>query len=101
MAHIFTGDTVRVKATFRDYAPEGQTGALADPDGNVATIKIYDVDSNEIDSGSAIRESAGLYRYDWTAPDEGVYYIEFKGVFGGKPQLARMKLQVRFRPDAS
>ena len=99
MPNIFTGDTVRVKAAFRDWAPEGQQGALIDPDGNAATATIYNSEQKVLSTGAAIREGLGSYYYDWTAPSkEGIYFVEFKGLFSTLPQLAREKYTVRFRP---
>ena len=101
MSHIFTGDTVRVKAAFRDWAPTGSTGALIDPDGQAATITVYDSEGNQLSTGNSIRESVGSYYYDWTSPvTEGVFYFEFKGLFSLAPQIARQKFTVRFRPDS-
>lgn len=101
MSHTFTGDTVRVKATFRDWAPAGSTGNLVDPDGNAVTIFVYDSDGIQKSTGSAIREGTGSYYYDWVAPlIEGIYYFEFKGLFNTQPQIARKKFAVKFRPDA-
>lgn len=101
MATIFTGDTVRIKATFRDWAPEGQTGALVDPDASEASVTIYDGDLNVLTTGAAIRESLGVYYYDWTTPaTEGNYFFEFKGMFSLKPQLTRQKFTIKFKPTA-
>lgn len=100
MSHTFTGDTVRIKAAFRDWAPPGSTGNLIDPDGNNVTIVVYDSDAFVKDTGVAVREGTGSYYYDWTAPNvEGIYFFEFKGLFSSQPQIARKKFVVRFRPD--
>lgn len=101
MSHIFSGDTIRVKATFRDWAATGQTGALVDPDSNTATVKVFDSELTEVLSGTATRESQGVYYFDWTVPTtEGGYYFEYKGLFSAKPQISRQKYTVKFKPDA-
>lgn len=101
MSHIFNGDTVRVKATFRDWAPANSVGALIDPDGQAATIAVYDSEMNQLETGNAVRESVGSFYFDWTSPqDEGTFFFEFKGLFNTKPQIARHKFTVRFRPDS-
>ncbi len=96
---VFSGDTIRVKATFRDYAIPPATGALADPDSQETSWTVYNSEGTSIETGSGERDSLGVYHYDWTVPlDPGFYYFEFLGEFGSKPQLSRTKITVRFRP---
>lgn len=101
MSNTYTGDTTRVKAAFRDWAPAGSTGALIDPDNQTVTITVWDAEaSRKIETGTATRESTGSYYYDWVSPiTEGIYYFEFKGLFSTQPQIARKKFTVRFRPE--
>jgi len=96
---VLSGDTIRLKVSFRDYAIPPAVGALVDPDDNEAIWTLYDIDENELSTGTGTRESLGVYYSDWTAPasDEDVsYWFEFKGLFNEKPQLKRVKLTVRF-----
>lgn len=100
MSHIFTTDTKRFQATFTDYAPEGETGDVIDADSDAVTVTIYNGDQVSIATGTATRSGVGVYYYDWTAPStSGTYYIEFKGLFLTKPQLERVKVKVKFKPD--
>ena len=95
MAHIFTNDTVRIKATFKDFDQ-----VAIDPDGQTATFKVYDFERTVLETFTAVRDGVGLYHYDWTVPDiEGTYFVEFKGEFSGAPQLTRQKFAVKFKPD--
>lgn len=100
LVNIFTGDTVRVKASFYDWVPEGEPGVtLIDPDGEVASVKVFDGDLNLVDEGSATKEAVGVYYYDWTAPAaDGVYLLEFSADFDGLPQLSRKSFLAKIRP---
>lgn len=101
MSHIFTGDTIRVVGTFRDYAPEGDLGDPIDPDDNDVTITIYDSSQSIVSTGTGTRSDVGEFYYEWTAPlESGTYYVEFKAEVAGYPQLSRTKYRVRFKPDA-
>jgi len=95
----FTGDTATFEATFRDLPedPEAdpETGALIDP--SAVTITIYDADLVPIETGSGDNQSTGVYAYDYTMSDEpGIYYIEWKGIVNGKPEIKRDKFKVKF-----
>lgn len=100
MAHIFTGDTVRIRTTFNDFpSPSGAEGPLIDPDANDADINIYNGELRLISTDNAVRESLGVYIYDWTVPEQpGTYYVEVKGLFNGKVQINRKKYSVKFKP---
>lgn len=99
---VFSGDTVRIKSTFRDYAVAPAVGALADPDSSTATWTVYDSDMNVLASGAGVRESTGVYHYDYTTPTTPtVVVFEFKGLFSTKPQLSRVRLNVKFNSSAA
>lgn len=98
---VFTGDTIRVQASFRDWSPDGVSGALVDPDSNVASVAVFDSELTSVSTGTATRQSVGVYTYDWTVPvTEGTYFFEFKGLFSTKPQLTRQKFSVKFKPSS-
>lgn len=96
MADYEVGDTIRVKATFRDWAPEGQQGSLTTPAS--VEVNLYRDDESPLQTAlTPTNESLGVYFYDWTLPTEaGAYYIEFKGLINGKPQLSRMKVKAKW-----
>ena|ERR1051325_7832733 len=96
-----TGNTIKFFGKFRDWAPEGTEGPLTDPDGSDVDVVLYNADKEQIGTGdSVIRDSTGVYHYEWTLPLEpGNYYIEFSGKIGGKEVLSREKIQVKFNVE--
>jgi hypothetical protein len=84
------GDTVRLKATFHDFA----NGALADP--AAVTAKIYNSSQIELQTATAVKESVGVYHYDYTSTAKGVFFYEFSGQLEGTPAVRRDKLTVVF-----
>jgi hypothetical protein len=91
------GNTVKFRVTFRDWAPEGQTGAEFDPDSVTGTL--YDANRKVLQSFSPAKvlNTVSTYEHDLTLPmQEGTYYIEFKGLVTGQPSLIREKFQVKF-----
>lgn len=101
--HVFeTGSTIRVKAQFTDWVPEGQ--AVGDPvQPESAEVNMYNTE-NVLINGPAIPTNVdvGLYHYYWTLPDEpGSYYIEFKGVVNGRTQLRRVKIKTKWNVQDS
>lgn len=94
----FSGDTIRIQVTFRDWTPEGSTtpGALIDPD--TVTVTVYDEDQNVIQTGSPVRSSLGVYFYNWITPNEaGKYFVEFRGVLNGEPLIIREDYYTKFK----
>ena len=91
---VYTGDTIRVKGTFRN-----QSNTLIDADSNNVTFTIYNADSLRlVSTGSATRQSAGVYYYDYTVPAaEMKYIVELKGNFSALPQLSRASLKAKFK----
>jgi hypothetical protein len=82
-----TGDTIRLQATFKNFA-----GTLANL--TVApTLKIYDENKvllTTIASGSLTNASTGVYYYDYLIPaTDGIYYIEFAGTVDSSVVLRR------------
>lgn len=96
MADYEVGDTIRVRAEFRDWAPEGTEGDLLAP--SSVEVNLYNSDESVLQSGlSAVNEALGVYYYDWTLPTEaGSYFIEFIGTVNGKPQLSRLKIKAKW-----
>lgn len=94
MAGYFTGDTIRIKGTFRNLSD-----ILQDADGNDVTLKVYNADTRSLlSSHTASRESEGIYFYDYTFPTkERAYIFELSGLFGGKVQLKRFKTKAKFK----
>lgn len=98
---VMTGTTIKIQGTFTHFAPVGSTGSTENPDDTGAVeVNIYNSDEVIIDTGTATYSgTVGVFTYDWTVPDEeGGYYIEFKGDFGGKPELNRKKYKAKFEP---
>lgn len=92
MTTYFTGDTVRFKSTFEDLDEN-----LVDADGNV-TFTIYDTSATVFATGTAIRESLGVYYYDYTfSTTAGSWTVEMGGDFSTKPQLQRMSVKTKFK----
>jgi len=81
------GNTVRLKAEFRDY-----DGKPVDPQ-NVKVI-VYNQNKIPIFTEDAVRESEGVYYYDYTITfDEGSpIAFEFNGSLDGHPVLGRQTL---------
>lgn len=98
---LFTGDTKKIKATFTSLvAEDAPTGPPADPDSQACTFTVYNADERSILSSAAVRESTGVFSFEWTAPVvAGTYWVEFKGLFNGKPELKRKKYSVKFKGD--
>lgn len=91
---VYTGDTVRVKGTFKN-----QSNTLIDADSNSVTFNIYNADSLKIvTTAAATRQSAGIYYYDYTVPAAEIKYIvELKGNFSALPQLSRAVIKAKFK----
>lgn len=101
MSHILTGTTITPTATIRDKADLGEDGPLVDPDGNTVTVTVYDSANKVVETGAATRESLGVFYYNWTTPTkQGIYFVEFKCTFAGKPELQRKRYTVKFRPHS-
>lgn len=96
---VFTGDTKSLKVTFTSRVAEGATpGPVTDPDSQTCTVTVYNEDERAVQTGTGVRESEGIYRFDWTVSNKaGIYWVEFKGLFNGKPQLKRQKFSAKFR----
>jgi hypothetical protein len=96
-----SGDTIRVRVTFRDYAVPPAVGDLIDPD--TVEVNIYDANQNlmlnvPIGDPEIVNEGTGIYSYQWTLPDPGTYYIEFVGIFGNYPEIIRHKIKTKWKP---
>lgn len=102
----FTGDTIRVKVTFRDWAVPPAVGAATDPDEVSVTIYTSDLATlATIENGNAriVNEAVGVYYYDWVLPQtDGTYFIEFKGTYSDagtqEPCIIRKAVKAKFKP---
>lgn len=92
--NILVNDTVRIQVTFRDWSSVGN-GDIIDPD-NV-TVDILDEDLVRTPAVEvATRVEAGVYFFDWTPLEPGVFYIEFIGEFSGdQTSVVREKFTVQ------
>ena len=92
------GDTIRFNMAYTDLPSNG--GAAIDPDGQVATFTVYDIDMNQV--GSPIvgtRTSLGNYYVDYTVPsvtELTFYFYEWSADFNSNPQIKRVKFKVKF-----
>lgn len=95
-SEFFTGDTIRIRVTFKDNLNQ-----LADADDNEVFLTVYDAeDTDTVITTSTLvtRQSAGIYYYDYTMPDTPMKLVlEMKGLFGTHPQLERTRAKVKFR----
>lgn len=97
-----TSDTIKLRASFRDYAVPPALGSLIDPD----TLEVNTYDANEVllvhvpdGSGDIVRESVGKFTYEWVLPTaDGTYYIEFHGTVASKPIIRRKKVKIKWKP---
>jgi hypothetical protein len=76
------GDTIRLKASFYTFA-----GVLADP--STVTCTIYDSGGVVVTTGSATKETTGVFYYDYTTTTKGDFSFEFTGTLETKPILSR------------
>lgn len=77
------GDTVRLKAEFRNF--EGELVEVMFPE-----LNIYDASRKKLDSFEPTEEKEGKYYHDYTIPNiPGPIYFEFKGELDGKPIVGR------------
>lgn len=90
---VLIGDTIRIQVTFRDWSSVGN-GDIIDPD--IVTVDILDEDfvrTPEIEE--AVKVEDGVYYYDWTPLNAGVFYIEFIGTFNdGQTSVVRERFEV-------
>lgn len=85
---MLIGDTVRLKAEFKDF-----DGEYRSPE-NVK-LKIYDNAKNQIEDDIDVEPyEIGKYRYDYTISNKGVgpIVVEFQGELDSKPILGRITL---------
>jgi len=82
MSHYNIGDTIRVKATFKDA-----DDALSDP--STVTVTVYEPDGTETDytltGGGVQKESTGVYYADITPTQAGIHWYRFSST--GNPAL--------------
>lgn len=96
MAEYFSGDTIRMRATFKN-----ELDALTDPDNDEIFVTVYNKANlaKLVDADLATKDAVGTYYYDYTFPESSVsvsYTIEFKGIFDLEPQLKRFNTKAKF-----
>jgi hypothetical protein len=94
MSKIYQGDTVRLKASFYNFA-----GALADPDAGTVTLRIYDAGRTLLETvanSSITKSSTGVYYYDYTTTAAGDLSYEFSGTLEGSTVLGRQMFEVEW-----
>jgi hypothetical protein len=86
---MVTGNTVRLKASFYSFADE-----LADPSDVVINIYAH-INKKLIQTGTPVKESTGVYYYDYTIPDDvdGDLVFEFIGTLEDMPTVARQRIE--------
>lgn len=90
-----TGNTVRVKGTYKNNA-----GQPTDP--SLPTVRIYDSNYDlitEVSLSDANKVGTGVYQYDYTIPAgkaHAIYYYEFYGEVTGVPALNRGQFVAKF-----
>lgn len=86
---VVIGDTIRIKATFKDWA-----GRDIDPD--EPRFRAYNMDDKQTpvvdyDLQSQNRVGVGIFEIDYTVPDgNGFLVLEISGMVGGMPQVTRV-----------
>ncbi len=85
------GNTVRLKAEFRDF-----NGEHVSPDNVI--LRIYDGYKKQVSEDiPVLPTSLGKYQYDYVIPDViGPLYFEFVGTIGGLPILGRAIIDKRW-----
>ena len=84
------GDTVRLKAEFKDF--NGELTDIENP-----KVVVYDSKRKVILDAEPERIEEGKYQYDYVIPDViGPLYFEFVGTIGGLPILGRATIDRRW-----
>lgn len=77
---MYLGTRRRLLCTFNDFPDPGSLpgmlGALADPDAVVVTLR--KPDGTSVDN-SPVRDSTGLYHFDFVPDQVGIYYADWVG----------------------
>jgi hypothetical protein len=91
--NIYTGDTVRLKATIKDY-----DGVLIDPDTH--SIKVYN--PSDVQVGSEITtptsDGVGMYHADYDIPTmgpDGIWKCIWRTIKGGAARTGVMTFEVK------
>lgn len=81
MSSIYVNETIRLKVTFYEWDDSQDPDEIEDPD--TVVYNIYDETASPtlLATGTPVRESAGIYYYDWTPSVEGDYIFTFVGTF--------------------
>lgn len=86
----FTGNTVRLKATFKDF-----DGILIDP--TIIKVIIYDYKYQKISEYVPIKTGVGTYILNYTTPQEEQRIIyEWYSEIQGSPSLKRGSFKISF-----
>lgn len=81
-SNIRVGQKVRVSIRFIDFDRGAGTDDLLDPSSVSVALYKYDITTSAYilqasDLGPVVRESLGVYYYDWTTPDDGLFKLLF------------------------
>lgn len=81
MSSIHVNETIRLKVTFYEWDDSQEPEDIEDP--VTVVYSIYDDSSTPglILTGTPLRESAGVYYYDWTPGTAGSYTFNFTATF--------------------
>ncbi len=94
---MIAGSTIRFQCTFRDFAAEGDEGAIVDTDSMEAAVTIYDAGYFPISTGDAARVSAGVFTFDYqTSSEPATYVVEFAGIVDGESRVNRLMIRTTF-----
>lgn len=86
MSNIRIGQTVRVRVRFIDFDSFAGTDDLLDP--SSVSVNLYKYETTVYNLVSAnlspvIHESLGIYYYDWTITEDGIFKLLFTGILDG------------------
>ena len=86
------GETVICSLTVKDG-----DGNLADPTTSMKITITDNQNGTEIDNVAMVKDSTGLYHYDWqtsTITVEGIYYIIYKATDGTRISVAKDSVEI-------
>lgn len=81
MSSIYVNETIRVKVTFYEWDDSQDPDEVEDPVSVVYNIYDEAASPTLLATGTPVRESAGIYYYDWTPSVAGDYIFTFVGTF--------------------
>ncbi len=90
MTTYYKGDTIRLKGSFYTWA-DVLTDLSAAP-----TVNIYNGEETLLTTGTATKESTGVYYYDYAPSSVGNYIYEFSGTSASAAMIRRDRFSVVF-----